>query len=174
MSNLLFDKKNVFSWANAEEARQYIGKEGYFSDYYRNDLECWLKAKLIDINCDSGTSSVFTEECGDEEDISFGLFIPADRVKQAEKKWRPFKTIDEFQNTLNIKLGSVLVYRRKDEPDIEFVFTFTGYKIYQPTGTLYSILLGGMSYTVKDLLDKYEWFNEKDGLWCPFGMEVEE
>ena len=27
-----FDKKDVFSWSNAEEAKQYINKEGYFSD----------------------------------------------------------------------------------------------------------------------------------------------
>jgi hypothetical protein len=37
MSNL-FDKKDIFSWANCEEAKKYIGEEGYFCDELREYL----------------------------------------------------------------------------------------------------------------------------------------
>lgn len=178
MTELVFDKKDVFSWANAEDAKRYIGKEGYFASHYCNDLKSWWKAKLLDINRDGDISNVFIGECddvekpyfGDDEDCA-GLFLPADKVKRVEKKWRPFKTIEEFKRVLDIKLGSVLVYRRKDESDMEFVAAFMGYKRLQPTGSLYSVLLGGMTYLVVPLLDKYEWYNTSTNEWCPFGVE---
>jgi len=175
MTDLVFNKKDVFSWANAEEARQYIGKEGYFSDVCYSDLKLWIKAELIDISRDSDIASVFMSsepvQEDDDEPFSYGLFLPTDKVKQKEKKYRPFKTIGEFLNTLNVGFGSVLVYRRKDEPDMEYVSTFTSYRRYKPTGGLYSVLLGGQSYIVKDLLDKYEWYNAQTEEWCSFGVE---
>ena len=29
--NNLFDKKDVYSWSNAEEAKEYLGKDCYFA-----------------------------------------------------------------------------------------------------------------------------------------------
>ena len=169
-----FDKKDVFSWSNAEEAKQYIGKEGYFADVCCSDKSYWQKAKLVGVRCDDSISEVFVssvliEDC-DDETLVFGLFIPADKVKRPEKKWRPFKTIEEFKNALGLGFGFTLVYRRKDEPDMEFVLAFTGYKRYRPLGSLYSISLGGTFYLVIHLLNDYEW-QDKDGNWQPFGVK---
>ena len=47
MSNL-FDKKDVISWANCEEAKEYIGEEGYFRDDFQEDLAAWYKGILHD------------------------------------------------------------------------------------------------------------------------------
>ena len=33
-----FDKKDVYSWSNCEEAKTYIGKTGYFN----NDFLIWF------------------------------------------------------------------------------------------------------------------------------------
>ena len=46
MMSKLFDKKDIFSWSNCEEAKKYIGEEGYFRDDYQEDLACWSKGLL--------------------------------------------------------------------------------------------------------------------------------
>lgn len=173
--NYHFDKKDVFSWSNAEEARQYIGKEGYFSDYYRNDLECWLKAKLIDISCDSGTSSVFTEECGDEEDISFGLFLPADKVKKVEKsqkKLRPFTSFVEFYKTTGAGIGSVLTWRAKGTSAV-LTTLVTSVMFADGSDSNESVItLGDDNFTLDSLFNDYEYQGSADN-WRPFGIEAE-
>ena len=38
-----FDKKDVFNITNAEDANEYVGKEGYFADCLYKDLNMWKK-----------------------------------------------------------------------------------------------------------------------------------
>ena len=171
MSDLLFDKDDVFSWANAEEARQYIGKKGFFSDVGCNNENYWKKAKLIDIRCDDGVSDVFVsseqiEEYGDEH-YTYGLFLPADKVKTAEKVWRPFKDFEEFSKTLNKKIGSEILYRNKKEPLQRIYTMIMGYienEIYED-----QIQIGTATLKFSDYFKQIEiWNGER---WQPFGVE---
>ena len=94
-----FDKKDVFTVLTAEDAKNYIGKEGYLSDTLinlQNRVDNSVHETLDSINelqpypfSANGLSSL--------------LFLPFDKVKEVEepKKWRPFKDIGEFQNITN-------------------------------------------------------------------------
>ena len=91
-----FDIKDVFSWSNAEEAKTYIGKTGYFN----NDFESIKRA--IELGGPAVLDRVDTNSiwCFKALGVSlcFGLFLPADKVKEVEeKKWRPFKNVAEFK-----------------------------------------------------------------------------
>lgn len=92
-----FDKKDVFSWSNAEEAKTYIGKTGYFN----NDFESIKRA--IELGDPAVLDRVDTNSiwCFKALGVSlcFGLFLPADKVKEVEKpkKYRPFKNVAEFK-----------------------------------------------------------------------------
>ena len=76
-----FDKKDVYSWSNCEEARQYIGDEGYFRDTYCESLAAWHRGILQDVDPSMPVDCIFE----DEENEIFGLFLPADKVKEVEE-----------------------------------------------------------------------------------------
>lgn len=72
----LFNKKDVYSWANLEEAKKYIGEEGYFCDECREDLGTWHKGLLQDVDQSMPVDCIFENE----ENEVFGLFLPACKV----------------------------------------------------------------------------------------------
>lgn len=77
-----FDKKDVLTVVTVEEARKYIGKEGYFADRY-SDLEGLIEDNLLVklIAIDSDCSYCFRSlNVGD-----YGLFLPIDKVKEIEE-----------------------------------------------------------------------------------------
>ena len=76
----LFDKKDVYSWSNLEDAKKYIGEEGYFCDTYHESLPAWYKGILQDVDQDMPVDCIFEEE----ENEVFGLFLPANKIKQSE------------------------------------------------------------------------------------------
>lgn len=76
--NNLFDKEDVFSWANSGDARQYIGEEGYFCDTYHENLAAWHKGMLQDVDRSMPVDCIFENE----ENEVFGLFLPADKIKR--------------------------------------------------------------------------------------------
>lgn len=101
-----FNKEDMFSWGNAEEAKQYIGKLCYFGDSLyelKKNIEINHSKTLLWVdnnNSTVGVNSIF--ECVSEDDpnsihYSQGLMIPVDKVKEVEeKKYRPFKNPEEF------------------------------------------------------------------------------
>ena len=100
-----FDKKDVLSWSNAEDAKQYIGKYCYFADSLRylktiiNEDKKYILKKVSNNEKDM-VQGVFCDVDGD----FWGLCLPADKVVEVkEKKYRPFKSIDEFMNHLDLK-----------------------------------------------------------------------
>lgn len=161
MTNL-FDKKDVISWANCEEARQYIGEEGYFRDDYQEDLACWSQGLLQEIDPSLPVDCTFE----DEENNLHGLFLPADKVKQPEpaKKWRPFRDCAEFMRTVRCGLGDRLTIRRKG---LQIVRSVLVLELAQGLGTLG---LGTHIFCYRELFDDYEW-QDKEGNWQPFGVE---
>ncbi len=42
-----FDRKDIFSWSNAEDAKKYIGKSGYFADNVNDLKECNRSKKVF-------------------------------------------------------------------------------------------------------------------------------
>lgn len=106
-----FNKKDIYSWANCEEARQYIGKEGYFA-HTLSQLDNRIQKSdfcTLEKICDSNTNCFCRS--GDGVMCYWSMFLPVDKVKKVEeKKWRAF-TLEEFNKT--IPMGTVFKYRYK-------------------------------------------------------------
>lgn len=166
MSNL-FDKKDVYSWSNLEDAKKYIGEEGYFCETCHESLALWHKGLLRDVNQSMPVDCIFE----DAENEVFGLFLPADKVKEVkeEKKWRPFKNLEEFKTELNgIEYGDVVRFREKSDHAIKLYGGYLGHS--EKDGQLLALALGAFFYSPEKLFEDYEW-QDKEGNWQIFGVE---
>lgn len=118
-----FDKKDVFSWTNTESAKKYVEQQGYFGNSFP-ELEKHInddETAILVCICESGNVNCIFKT---ERNIRYGLFIPKDRVKEIkkEKKWRPFKDIEEFNKV--IPMGTVFKFRYKsnDAKDVYSIY----------------------------------------------------
>lgn len=155
-----FDKKDIYSWSNAEEAEQYIHKEGYFTDVYSDDLNNWDEDILININKKRKTDEIF-----ESANYLRGLFLPADKVKEVEeKKWRAFKDYQEFTTWTKKSVGDVIYFRtrnNKEENYISLIISFI---------SLTKVIIIGKDYfSLFQLFNDYEWLDDKNE-WKPFGV----
>lgn len=173
-----FNRSDVYSWSNAGDAKAYVGKEGYFGDSL-SELDTQVrgvfKSILTDVYADD-TDKV-SHPFGSSDDETWGLFLPAEKViEAADKKYRPFRDIDEMKSTLDIELGDAVVYRRKTSIDtcIEVHSIFLSYSVSSAPEAA-SFKLDGfitpcdLEYAFKTI----EWKTE-GGEWLPFGAEEEE
>lgn len=163
-----FDKKDVYSWSNAEDAKQYIGKEGYFSNNFSA-----LKIKVK--NCDELNMLKNIDSYGiccfnpNEHFEGFGLFLPADKIKEIEEpKYRPFRTTEEFSKVTGKRIGSILKFRCGGNDKRYYTRMYTGFHILE-NGNIY-IELGSEAYNLEQLYNYYEYLDEH-GDWKPFGVE---
>ena len=120
--NKTIDIKDVYSWANAEEAEQYIGKPGLFSGVFYTKADRWHRGTLTEIH-DKYRMSVGAL-FRDEGNRSYGLFVPLDKVmdkddllkeeyfakleklKALKEQSRPFKNYDEFVKETFLSVSS--------------------------------------------------------------------
>ena len=176
-----FDKKDVFTLVTAEEAEAYIGKQGYFGDSFKD-----LERKIKEDDCDE-LAEIFLEQDADINIIfrprgyescyesSFGLFLPADKIKEVEeeKKYRPFKNVDEFIHILGVSIGEILIFRprKKAQQKGEIHTILVGYLKAENGDD--EIILGGSngSWSLQDIFENLEWKSKRDGQWQPFGVE---
>lgn len=166
----LFNKKDVISWSNCEEAKKYIGQEGYFGDSLES-LEAQIRRQnLLKLGrIDASNAICFHTLERDELDFDTGsdecLFLPADKVKEVEeKKYRAFKDFNEFKYWTGKRVGSVIVYRDKlTNDEIEAVITRS--KLYENF-----VEIGAVEYTFKELFEQWEWLSDGNE-WHLFGVE---
>lgn len=152
----IIEGKKPLDCFDTEIAKQFIGKKGYFSDYLNE----------------------YTHICNTEEDVLQSLdehhdeaflatrnkwefFLPAEWVKEPEKKYRPY-TLAEWINQHEI--GDVIHYRSKSE-GIEAHIMYNGTYHHKTKGT---IVLGVASFTLDCLFEDCE--IEMNGEWLPFGV----
>ena len=164
-----FDIKDVYSWANWKEAKQYIGKECFFGDTLA-ELQGEINSKsnkiLKNINNRETvpTQCIFNDDCG----ASWGLCIPTDKVKEVkELKYRPFRTTEEFSKVTGKRIGSILKFRCGGNDKRYYTKMYTGFHILE-NGNIY-IELGSEAYNLEQLYNYYEWL-DKHGKWQPFGV----
>lgn len=159
--------KRPLSCFDTEQAKEFLGKKGYFSHYIDNykDLKNTAFGTLGSTGDTYHKSFCCTEETSDNY---YEFFIPEEWVKEPEKKYRAF-TLTEWFNQHEI--GDVIHYRCKS-PKIELRHMYTGYAhgigadIKNTTsGTM---TLGVASYSLDYLFEEYE--IEIDGEWQPFGV----
>lgn len=168
-----FDIKDVFSWSNAEDAKQYIGKQCYFADtlrYLEQNINDDISYILQDVV--NGKECQVQEVFRDVDYDGWGLCLPAEKVKEVEepKKWRAFKSIDEFKKETGLDLLSIVHYRYIIEKPRNL--TTTGFGVITDFCTCsdntYYITIGDTSFNLNELFD-YEYL--VDGVWKPFGVE---
>lgn len=169
-----FDIKDVKSWANRNTVK--IGDKGYFFD----DIHSMKDKK----DCTAFTISGILDNRADCFCIknrigitSFNFFLPVEEVKEdkpKEKRYRPFKTINELEKTLNkvsrsahqfMCVGNDIFIRDKNQMT-HLMIT----RIDRDVKTNEVINVNGMSPIY--LFNNYE--IRVGAEWLPFGVEVTE
>ena len=86
------------------------------------------------------------------------------------RELRPFKTIDEFKNTVGMGVGAVLIMRPKDSTDdqrFEGLITELNTVTDEPF-----VCIGKTAYKFDELFDHFEY--KANGEWHEFGVKVEQ
>lgn len=164
-----FNMEDIISWYNHDEAEKYIGKEGYFADTIEA-LKNYVERNIIEIlgEIDPDNSECFTVNYSSYGKINYSFFLPAEKVKEVEeKKWRPFRSIDEFKNKTGLDLLHIVHYRLTSNGSI----VSTGYGVITDFCTSGDktdyITIGDTSFNLNELFN-YEY--KDDNEWKPFGV----
>lgn len=153
--------KKPLTCLDTDEAKQFIGKEGYFTDCLaafinvrRYEKKWMLKA------IDEKAQSCFADADG----VRWDYFLPAEWVKEPELKWRAFKDHAEYKEFLNDGIIESWVKIKDKSADKIYELMYVG-------GGDDKICLGGMMFLVSTLFNTFELFNESTGQWQPFGVK---
>lgn len=164
----VFDKKDVITCVNAEDAKKYIGKLGYFANGLIgfDAIDHFAAYSLDDVQLGIDKPFFYREQ-------NFALFLPEDKVKEIEEpKWRAFKSIKEFADTLGIEneflIGKSITWRAKDKHSRQGVSLITN--IASLSENEIFITLGSQTYIIGRLFTDLEWL-DKDGNWRVFGVK---
>ena len=156
--------KRPLTCFDVKEAKQFIGKECYFSNYLCNfnDINSIApRALLHNITEDKDASNPYYSCPG-----YFAYCLPGEWVEEEknepEKKYRAF-TIKEFQQKYSV--GSVLKIRQKQNRFTESVVQYVGYKVYEER-----IYLGITDFTLDELFENFEMIEPQSDTWQPFGI----
>ncbi|MDY6420995.1 MAG: hypothetical protein SPK70_10685 [Succinivibrio dextrinosolvens] len=168
-----FDIKDVLSAVNIQEAKQYVGKNGYFGS---NLIE--IQKAVQDGDADTLGAIDEKAKWGAIFQYAFNLvghncstlFLPADKVKDDGRRYREIDTYKEFIAVTGVALGKILSIRLRDNPEIETRGIFSS--IVECKNKLQGVDIGGASYTMHDLYKRYEFYNLNDSEWAPFCLEV--
>lgn len=174
----LFNKKDVYSVLNVEEAKVYEDKKGFFGnsldDLYRA-VEADNSDFLVKVMTTDTESKPFISVSGPCDGLLHNaLFLPVDKVKKDKKvkaEYRPF-TLCEFNETF--KLGQIITFRSADADTDKGIFgkrIYTGY-LYTEDGEI-MIEFSGRFYTLEELFENFEYQNTYGG-WYKFGVYVGE
>ena len=169
-------KEDVMTILDLDEAEKYVGELGYFASRPYKSLGSWERGVLAEVLKHEEVESVFyaVDEDGDEINY-FGLFIPAEKVKEVqeikdEKKWRPFKNCKELCQYIRVTgedlyAGLTINIRNKENKIVRQVLV-TEINYDKPF-----IGLGISLFDLENLYRSYEWQDEKNEDWKPFGVE---
>lgn len=149
----------------------FIGEVCYFADsiWEFEDLESCNKGTLSEhIEDDYCQLGNFTANEFKDDDY-YGYFIPEKLLKPVEKKYRPYSK-NEFLN--KFKCGEPINIRHKDDHTSVFIETIPSVRIDNSMDNVYIHLYEGV-VDLQRLFDEFEW-QESNGEWKPFGVEVEE
>lgn len=177
-----FDIEDVFGFDDAEQAKAYIGKKGYYADHIEK-LDDYIENKshidtLYTIN-KSRNFYRFMVGCSYDYCGYYTYFLPLEKVKKTEPtetkvtyRYRPFRTIAEVDELLtkdNVKhycyVGSDLYLRYKVYPNITKHIEITNLEVDTNTNELRFI----NGFTPRHLAENYD--IKIAECWLPFGVE---
>ena len=156
----IIEGKKPLDCFDIDIAKQFIGKKGFFGAHESQfmNLDTCPKCVVDELKeVDNYAACPFTTS----GNHAYRLFLPAEWVKEPEKKYRPY-SLTEWINQHEI--GDVIHYRSKSE-GIEAHIMYMGTYHHKNKGT---IVLGVASYTLDCLFEEFE--IEVNGEWQPFGV----
>ena len=158
-----FEREDVYSWSNCKDANQFQRCKGYFGDSLeelRKQIEenHLLMLKGVFFN----NSKCF---CVYDDSRLYSFFVPLYKVKDVEepKKWRAFRTFEEFILVLGT-IGCHVRFRFKDDISNEFLALIVGFNYEAQTVTINNSI-----YSFKELFKKFEFYKNQE--WQPFGVK---
>ena len=163
----IIEGKRPLTCYDIEEAKEYIGKVCYVCDEYDFFSKLGLAEKTILKGVEDCEIPFHYDSYDSEKQAEF--CIPAEWVKEPEKKYRPF-SYKEFWRLFDV--GDGVCFRRKGQDIAEFSM-FLGYEI-DSDGNRDEIPgegkvnLGGNRYTLAELFEYYEMMLDDE--WQPFGV----
>lgn len=160
---------DILTCFNIEDAKQYIGKQGYFTNCYSNfaNINSLAKGTLTKI-CDSSVNEKYYTNTGEKY---YSFFLPEDYLKPEEKVFRPC-TLDEF----GLHIGDLIRFRKKDDHSFEIGTMYMGFIKYDDIVNdgivkVLKVLLGNTYYSLEELFNEYEWYDSDSHTWEMFGVE---
>lgn len=167
LDSRIIEGKKPLTCFDCEEAKQFIGQEGYFSND-KTDFQD-LNAACRDVLQDVLDSYDNTPPFKYSDFFLKNYFLPIAWTK--ENLYRPF-TAKEFYDLFADKVGKqVFTIRNKYDPDNAYVTLLTEVPFYTNT-VRYLVGFGAGAYTLLELIKKYEIFDKAENKWKPFGVEV--
>lgn len=173
LDSRIIEGKRPLTCFDAEEAKQFIGKQGYFANCLRvfKTIEYFEKWTLTAI--DEKEERCFKDATGGNYWV---YFLPAEwvREKEPEPEWKPYD-LDAWQNDYN--MGRIITFRYTAIPNDNTVTVFYhGKQEHSADLNKTKILLGNTWYDFQKLFDEFEIFDNKysdDNLcrWRPFGYQ---
>lgn len=169
LDSRIIEGKKPLSCLDTDEAKQFIGKKGYFagdlSTYQKLDyFQTWTLQEIQD-----NKSRCFKDSAMSEW---WYYFLPEEWVQEKEPKpvWKPYD-MESWEKQYDI--GDTVEYRRK-ELEITKVVAYLGYE--RNTSGKILILLGDLWYTFEELFENYEihdyrYNNNHRVEWRPFGYQ---
>lgn len=146
---------------DVEEAKQFIGKKGYVTDFLQ-DFCNLNKVKTSELKTVSHTE-LFCYFCGS---TGKKYFLPVEWVKEPEKKYRPY-TMNEFK--AEFKIGMVLTLRDRNAPDYVYQVMYLGNRQYDESDSdNNTIFLSQRFFSLRELFNMFEIV--RNGEWQPFGV----
>ena len=165
----LFELRDVFCFANAEKAKEYLGKDCYFGssleDLAHSVEQNYNRYTLHSIDLERDDAKVFTIDTGVDFEVA-SFCLPKKKVIRLDAKYRPFKNLDELADFLETSVpnlvGKILHYKDKATGK-EYISMISNVSLSNSR-----VRLDGWSNSLENLFNDYElWNGEK---WIPFGV----
>lgn len=162
----IIEGKKPLTCFDAEYAKQFIGKKGFFTDELKEfiDLDDTLETEL---------KTVWPNEtyCFVASVTACKYFLPSEWVNtvKPEKKWRPF-SLTEWRNTYGVGYG--ITFRIKNSDTSRMGLCCGLLLNHDDLPGKGVINLGGELFVLQNLFDQFELL--RHGEWQPFGVLVEE
>lgn len=174
----IIEGKRPLTCFDTEEAKQFLGKRGYFNNnlsrfcYLKNCTDACLKNIFVQ------NETCFTTIRDDYPDTDYKYFLPAEWVKEKEPEpmWKPYD-LDTLRED-KFFLGDVITFRRKTDDNSARIVTaiYNGRSENSDDLDDSEILLGCEWFGFQRLFEDYEIFdsvygNSKICKWRPFGYQ---
>lgn len=164
LDSRILDGKRPLDCFDTEQAKQFIGKNGYFNDHISGfaDISDLKEDVLREIIPDDPDYEVYKASC-----TRWQHFLPVEWVKP-EKKYRTFTGI-EFAEKFDLWIGHVIRIRDRPEnagQEYEYKIMFVGYRWYKG---LFEVFINGCWIDLLTLFELYEYM--EDNAWHKFGVE---